>query len=173
MRFATKTTILEIVATLIVAALIFLGVHFTLESRQIEGTSMLPNLEHGQRVLILKAAYWFGEPQRGDVVVFRDSSRQLPSQYIIHRIVGLPNEKTEIRNGQVYINDAVLEEPYVQGNSTNRALETIPDDCYLIVGDNRDGSSSDIVQRDDIIGRAWLCYWPLSDWNLVRGHSYE
>ncbi|MFA5367495.1 MAG: signal peptidase I [Dehalococcoidia bacterium] len=173
MKIATKITILEVVGALLVALLLFLGVHFTLESRQVDGTSMLPNLESGQRVLVCKAAYWFGDPQRGDVVVFHDSSRPSPTDYIIHRIVGLPNEKVEIRNGQVYIDDSMLEEPYIQGNSLNRPPEIVPHDSYLIVGDNRNSASADIVPRNEIIGKAWLCYWPLSNWRLIRGHSYH
>lgn len=170
MKITTKITILEIVGTLLIALLIFMGVHFTLESRLVDGISMEPNLHTGQRVLVCKAAYWFGEPQRGDVVVFYNPSSDT---YIIHRIVGLPNEKAEIRNGQVYINDSILEEPYIQGDSINRAPGIVPDDSYLIIGDNRDVASSDIVPRSEIIGKAWLCYWPLSDWHLIRGYSYN
>jgi signal peptidase I len=170
MKIPTKTTVLEITVTLVLALLIFLGIHFTLESRQVDGTSMLPNLEHGQRVLVCKAAYWFGEPQRGDIVVFYNP---LSDKDVIHRIVGLPNEEVEIRDGQVYVNDSKLEEPYVQGNSINRAPEIVPEGSYLIVGDNRYEAASDIVPRNEIIGKAWLCYWPLSDWHLVSGHSYH
>ena len=170
MQISTKITALEIAGTLVLALLIFLGIHFTLESRQVDGTSMLPNLEHGQRVLVCKAAYWFGDPQRGDIVVFHSPSC---GKEIIHRIVGLPNEKVEIRNGQVYINDSKLEEPYIQGNLINRAPEIVPDGNYLIVGDNRYEAASDIVPRTEIRGKAWLCYWPLSDWHLVSGHSYH
>jgi signal peptidase I len=170
MQIPTKTTILEIAVTLILALLIFLGIHFTLESRQVDGTSMLPNLEHGQRVLVCKAAYWFGEPRRGDIVVFYSPSS---GKDIIHRIVGLPNDKVEIRNGQVYINDSKLEEPYIQGNLINRAPEIVPDGNYLIVGDNRYEAASDIVPRNEIIGRAWLIYWPLSNWHLASGYSYD
>lgn len=169
MSFLTKTTVLEIVGALILALLIFLGVHFTLESRQVEGTSMLPSLESGQRVLISKAAYWFGEPQRGDVVVFYDV---LNDKYIIHRIIGLPHETVEIRDGQLYVDGEFNEEPYVQDNMISRAPEKVPYGCYLIAGDNRNSTRWDIVPRSQIVGKAWLCYWPLSDWRLVRGHSY-
>jgi signal peptidase I len=170
MKIPTKITVLEIAVTLVLALLIFLGIHFTLESRQVDGTSMLPNLEHGQRVLVCKSAYWFGEPQRGDIVVFYSPSR---GKDIIHRIVGLPNEKVEIRNGQVYINDSKIEEPYIQGGLINREPEIVPDGSYLIVGDNRYEAASDIVPRNKIRGKAWLLYWPLSDWHLVSGHFYH
>jgi len=169
MKIVTKTTIIEIVVMLLIALIIFLGVHFTLESRLVNGISMWPNLEDGQRVLVCKAAYWFGEPQRGDVVVFYNV---LSDKYIIHRIVGLPGEKAEIRDGRVYINDSVLAESYIQGDYLNRAPEIIPAGCYLIVGDNRNAASSDIVPRDKIVGSAFLCYWPLSDWHLVHSYAY-
>ena len=170
MKITTKITILEIVGTLLIALIIFLGFHFTLESRLVNGTSMLPNLEHGQRVLVCKAAYWFGEPQRGDVVVFYDP---LSDKYIIHRIVELPDETVEIKNGQLYIDDEVKEEPYVLENNINRPPEKVPYGSYLVVGDNRNNPRWDIVPKSDIIGKAWLCYWPLSDWHLVRGHTYR
>lgn len=170
MKIATKTTIIEIVATLLIALVIFLGVHFTLESRLVNGISMWPNLEDGQRVLVCKAAYWFGEPGRGDVVVFHNL---LSDKYVIHRIVALPNEKAEIRDGRVYVNDSVLEESYIQGDYLNRASEIIPAGCYLIVGDNRDAASADIVPRNEIVGRAFLCYWPLGDWHLVHSYTYH
>jgi signal peptidase I len=168
----SKTTILSILATLVAALLIFFGVQAIIESRVVEGSSMEVNLHNGERLIVVKAAYWFGEPQRGDVVVFHDPSRPLGHQEIVHRIVGLPNEKVEIRNGQVYINDSKMEEPYIQGASINRAPEIVPDDSYLIVGDNRDAASSDIVPRNEIIGRVWLLYWPLSEWHIVDGYSY-
>jgi len=170
MKIPTRKTILEIAGTLVLALLIFLGVYFTLESRIVEGSSMETTLHNGQRVILVKAAYWFSEPQRGDVVVFYSPSRK---KEIIHRIVGLPNEKVEIRNGQVYINNSKLEEPYIQGNLINRAPEIVPDGNYLIVGDNRYEAASDIVPRNEIRGKAWLIYWPLSDWHIVRGYAYH
>lgn len=167
-----KSTILQILATLAVALLIFFGVQAIIESRVVEGSSMETNLHGGERLIVVKAAYWFGEPQRGDVVVFHDPSRPVGHQEIVHRIVGLPSEKVEIRYGQVYINDQKIEEPYIQENSINRTPEIIPDDSYFIIGDNRNAASSDIVPRNEIIGRVWLIYWPLGDWHLIDGYSY-
>ena len=164
-----KVAILQILVTLVVALLIFFGVQSIIESRVVAGSSMEVNLHDGERLIVVKAAYWFGEPQRGDIVVFYSPSR---AGYVVHRIVGLPNEKVEIRNGQVYINDSKMEEPYIQGNSINRAPEIVPEGSYLIVGDNRYEAAADIVPRNEIIGRVWLLYWPLSDWHLVRGYAY-
>jgi signal peptidase I len=176
MKISTKITILEITGTLIIALIIFLGVHFTLESRQVDGTSMEPSLYTGQRVLVCKAAYWFGDPHRGDVIVFRMPGE--PDRVLIKRIIGLPGDRLEISEGHVYIGDEILEEPYIneQSNVAHSSVE-VPMGYYFVMGDNR-GSSSDSrnwgpVPRENIIGKAWLCYWPLSAWHLVSGYSYQ
>jgi len=171
-----KLTILEIVGTLVLALLIFLGVHFTLESRQVDGSCMEPNLYTGQRVLVCKAAYWFGDPHRGDVIVFRKPGE--PERVLIKRIIGMPGDRLEIQDGQVYIGDELLEEPYIkESTSSDYSSIEIPMGHYFVMGDNRDYSSDSrswgTMPRENIIGKAWLCYWPLSDWHLVSGHSYH
>ena len=177
-----KATILEIVGTLVLALLIFLGVHFTLESRQVDGSCMEPNLYDGQRVLVCKGAYWFGEPSRGDVIVFHKPGE--PERILIKRIIGMPGEWIEIKDSIVYISsDALgettpLEEPYIKEPVSNdySGIE-IPHGHYFVMGDNRNYSSDSrswgTLPRENIIGKAWLCYWPLSDWHLVSGYSYE
>jgi signal peptidase I len=171
-----KLTILEITGTLVIALLIFLGVHSTLESRQVDGSCMEPNLYTGQRVLVCKAAYSFGDPHRGDVVVFRKPGE--PERVLIKRIIGMPGDRLEIQDGQVYIGDEFLEEPYIkEPTSADYSSIEIPMEHYFVMGDNRDYSSDSrswgTLPRENIIGKAWLCYWPLSDWHLVSGHSYH
>lgn len=163
-QFKMQKAIREILITVAIALLIFTGVRFVTHNYEVLGFSMEPNLHSGQRVFVSKAAYWFGEPQRGDVVVF-DTARF--SQDIIHRIVGLPGEMAEIRAGEAYIDGRRLEEAYIQGRSLTVALQKVPDNSYFIVGDNRGIASWDIVPRDRIIGKAWLRYWPLSQFGTV------
>ena len=166
-------------ATLAVALLIFFGVQAVIESRVVEGSSMETNLHNGQRLIVLKAAYWFSEPQRGDVIIFKhpdDLTRTL-----VKRVIGLPGERIEVKDGLVYINGSSLDEPYIKdlvgtycpGSYCN--LE-IPAGQYFVMGDNRQASSDSrywgTVPREDIIGRVWLLYWPLSDWHIVRGYAY-
>lgn len=173
-RNAAKLTLLEILATITLAILIFLAVNATLESRQVEGSSMNPGLENGQRVLVVKASYWFGEPQRGDVIIFQ--SPRDPGRTLVKRVIGMPGEWVEIRDGTVYIDDIPLDEPYVQG--TNRAYGPmqVPEDSYFVLGDNRNNSTDSrswgTISREAIIGQAWLCYWPLGDWHLIDGYAY-
>ncbi|MBM3132264.1 MAG: signal peptidase I [Chloroflexi bacterium] len=160
----------EILITALLALVIFLAIRSVVHNFEVSGNSMVPNLQNGQFVIVSKAAYWFSDPERGDIVVFH---RPGFGHGIIHRIVGLPGEKVEIRNGEVYVNDRKLPEPYIQGSHINRSAEIVPQNKYLIVGDNRYAASADIVARDDIVGKAWLSYWPLSEWGRAPNYSWK
>jgi signal peptidase I len=175
MKSWAKLSILEILATIILAILIFLAVNVTLESRQVEGCSMNPGLENGQRVLVVKASYWFGEPHRGEVIIFHSPSDT--ERTLIKRVIGLPGEWVEIKDGTVYINDEPLDEPYIQGNNKAYPRVQVPEDSYFMMGDNRNNSTDSrvwgMLSREAIIGRAWLCYWPLSAWHLIGDSAYS
>jgi len=170
-----KPSVLEVLGTIILAILIFLTVNATLESRQVEGCSMNPGLEDGQRVLVVKASYWFGEPQRGDVIIFHSPSD--PGRTLIKRVIGLPGEWVEIKEGTVYIDDEPLDEPYIQGDNKAYPRVQVPEGNYFVMGDNRNNSTDSrrwgMLSREFIIGRAWLCYWPLSAWHLIGGSDYD
>lgn len=170
-----KPSVLEILATIILAILIFFAVNATLESRQVEGCSMNPGLETEQRVLVVKASYWFGEPHRGDVIIFHSPSD--PERTLIKRVIGLPGEWVEIKDGTVYIDDQPLDEPYIQGNNKDYPRVLVPEDSYFVMGDNRNNSTDSrswgMLSGEFIIGRAWLCYWPLSAWHLIEGYAYD
>lgn len=165
-----KKIVREILLTVLLALVIFLAIRSVVHNFEVKGISMEPNLRNGQMVIVSKAAYWFSPPKRGDIVVFHTPRL---GYGVIHRIVALPGEKMEIRDGRVYINDRMLDEPYIQINHANRPPEIIPDGCYFIIGDNRPRASADIVPREDIIGKAWFCYWPPSDWGGVPNYSWK
>jgi len=163
----------EVVETLLLIAIIFLIVNVTTGRFKIDGTSMEPSLHNEEYVLVDKVTYLLSPPQRGDVVVFyRDGD---PKDYI-KRVVGLPGETVEVSNGSVYIDGLPLAEPYVTpfgGASPARRLGV---DEYFVMGDNR-GNSQDSrifgpIRRDNMVGRAWIVYWPPSDWALVQHHSF-
>ncbi len=159
----------EIIITVVLALLFFVAIRAVVHNFEVNGYSMEPNLHDGQFVIVSKAAYWFGDPKRGDIVVFDAPNL---NHDVIHRIVGLPGESLEIKRGQLYINGEPLDEPYTQG-SNSVSLKEIPEDCYFIIGDNRGASSSHIVPKDDIVGKAWLIYWPMDDWGSVPNHSWK
>jgi len=175
-----KVTLREILITLFLALLIFLLVQVTLQSCQVEGSCMQPNLYTGQRLLVNKASYWFGSPQRGDVIIFR--SPHDPDRNLVKRVIALPGEWVELKNGEVYITDTngdtfLLEEPYIAEPAKDPYHRTqVPEDCYFVLGDNRNYSSDSrswgMLPRENIIGKAWLCYWPLSDWHILPSYSY-
>ena len=131
---------------------------------------MEPSFYQGQRVVVVKAVYWFGEPQRGDVVIFKapDSS----DEEYIKRIIGLPGDTVEVSYGVVYINDFKLDEPYVKRSfSYSLPKQIVPAGNYFVLGDNRDISNDShkgwFLPRDNIIGKSWLITWPPSDWGVV------
>lgn len=128
----------------------------------------------------------FGSPQRGDVVVFRfpgDESRDF-----IKRIIGVPGDKVEVRIGKVFINNLPIDEPYLT-HTANYNIEplTVPPASYFVLGDNRPGSfdshswisrqptpdwpNPPFIPEGNIIGKAWLLYWPFDDWGLAPNKS--
>lgn len=163
----------EILETILPAILIALLINvFVGQATRVEGQSMEPNLHSNQRLVVEKLSYRFHGPQRFDVVVLR-----LPSQgdeLLIKRVVGLPGEAIEIRDGHVYINGEELDEPFVTQDTRPGRQEriTVPPLHVYVLGDNRshsnDSRSFGPVPIDDIIGRAWVSYWPPDDLGLVH-----
>ncbi len=155
--------------------LIFFGVRAAIESRMVEQTSMLPVLQPGDRLMVVKAAYWFSDPARGNVIIISDDF-QPEEGALVKRVIGLPGETIECKGGVVYIDGKPIEEPYVQGTTHDFSATEVPQGFYFVMGDNRQGSSDSRVfgpvPRQDIIGRVCFRYWPLSTWHLFHGYSY-
>ncbi|MBI4297582.1 MAG: signal peptidase I [Chloroflexi bacterium] len=171
--------------TIILALAIFLLVRSTLQSFVVLGSSMEPSLVDGQLILVDKASYRIHLPRRGDIVIFRSPSRT--NRFLIKRVIALPGETVEIRNGKPIICPTptekrdcwTLEESYVLLRPGENDLPTtvLPDHFYVL-GDNRAHSTDSrspsvgLVSREDIIGRAWLSLWPLQDWGLAPNYSW-
>jgi len=165
-----KAAIREILTTVLLALLFFVAIRTLAHNFEVHGFSMEPTLHDGQFIIVSRVAYWFSSPRRGDIVVFQTGRL---NRGIIHRIVGLPGELIEIRDGKLYVDGEKREEPYILRHSISVPSRKVPHDHFFIIGDNRAATSWDIVSRRDIIGRAWLIYWPISDWGLVPNHSWE
>ena len=163
----------EVLETILPAILIALLINvFVGQATRVEGQSMEPNLHSNQRLVFEKLSYRFHGPQRFDVVVLK-----LPSQgdeLLIKRVVGLPGETVEIRDGHVYVDGKELDEPFVaeETRSGRREHISVPPLHVYVLGDNRnhsnDSRSFGPVPIDDIIGRAWVSYWPPDDLGLVH-----
>ena|GEM_PF-1586168 len=171
-KWNTKNTIRETIIVLIMATLMFVGVHATLQNSEVMSESMLPTLEVKERVLIYKLAYTFGhEPQRGDIIVFKPPAQYYDDKDFIKRVIGLPGEKVEVREENVYIHKPdgsviMLDEPYLNAPPNYYYMSpTIPKDEYFVMGDNRinslDSHTGWTVKKSDIVGRAWLSFWPI------------
>ena len=154
----------EVAVTVIPAVVIALVINlFLAQATQVLGQSMEPNLHSTQRVVVEKVTYrFFHGPRRGDIVVI-----DLPGQteMLIKRVVGLPGESVEVRNGQVYIDGEQLDEPWtVRPGGGNYGPQTIPPLRVFVMGDNRgafnDSRSFGPVAIEHIVGHAWFSYWP-------------
>ena len=167
---ATGQAAREIIETILLTVLIFFGIRLVVQNFRIEGRSMEPTLHSGQYLLVNKLTYQLsGEPQRGDIIVFEAWGQD---KDFIKRVIGLPGEEIEIRDGHVKINGDVLEEPYLdQSTSDSIGPLTIPQDQFYVMGDNRHNSSDsrayEPLEADKIIGRAWLTYWPPGEIGLI------
>jgi signal peptidase I len=165
--------ILDIVETLLFAAILVIGINFVSARIRVDGFSMEPTLHTGEFVIINKLAYKLGEPGRGDVIVFRYPFD--PQQEYIKRVIGLPGDVVKIEGGSVFINGNKLDESYIAAPPQYQNQITVPEDSLFVLGDNRNNSSDSHnwgpVPRDFVIGKALFVYWPPEQWGLVQNSS--
>lgn len=171
-----KPIIREILQVVLLALVVFLVLHLVVQNFRIDGTSMVPNLDDGQYVLVNKTAYWFGRnPHRGDIIVFQAPDQ--PRYDRIKRVIGLPGETVEVKqDGTVYIDGNPLEEAYLPPNHSGASgTWTVPPDHYFVMGDNRsvsyDSREGGAIPRGKIIGKAWLIVWPIHDLGFAPNRS--
>lgn len=163
----------------IVLAVTFLIITFVGQRTHVSGESMENTLDDGDQLIVDKVTYRFHAPERYDIIVF--PFRYKDNTYYIKRIIGLPGETVQIMDdGSIYINGEKLEENYgmevIKPETIGRAAEPIElgDDEYFVMGDNRNNSSdsrTDMVgniKRENIIGKAWLRIWPVSDFGVLQ-----
>ncbi len=189
-----RSLLKDIAETLVLALIIYGAVRAGIQNFKVEGTSMEPSLHNGQYLLVNKLSFAsvgldgiagivpglsslkgsllfpFGQPQRGDVVVFRFPRD--PARDFIKRVVALPGETVEVKAGTVYVNGKKLDEPYVLDSPTySKEPTVVPHGEYYVLGDNRNNSSDSHVWGpvpiDEMIGKAWVTYWPMKDWGFI------
>lgn len=158
-------------------------VHFVGQRTEVNGLSMYDTLDDGDNLWVDKMSYRFKEPKRFDIIVFPYQGSEI---YYIKRIIGLPGEKVRIdEEGNIYINDKILDEDYgyeqIVPEMIGRAGEDIllGDDEYFVMGDNRNNSKDsrfeDVgnIKRDELIGKAAFRMWPLSKFGKIDKDSEE
>ncbi len=168
----TRLLVRDLVFALLIAVLF---VVFVVQPVKVEGTSMLPRLHDGERLFVNKLVYYhLPKLTRGDVVVFWYPNA--PDVSYVKRVIGLPGELVEVRNGRVYVNGQELSEPYLDPQldlaPESLAPTLVKPHYYFVMGDNRDHSSDSrswgLVPEKYIYGKALLRYWPLSDASVIR-----
>ncbi|MGQ0744321.1 MAG: signal peptidase I [Acidimicrobiales bacterium] len=148
---------------------------FLIQAFYIPSLSMSPALAVNDRVLVNKVTYRLGNVERGDVVVFRGDESE-GSKDLIKRVVGLPGDTLEVRDGNVMINGRVLDEPYLEPDQTSQPLSqtsrwVVGADEYFVMGDNRSNSRDsrffNPIEESAIVGKAFIKVWPLTDFSLL------
>lgn len=161
-----KSLLRETLETVILAVLIFLVIRTLVQNYRIEGQSMEPNFQHGQYLLVNKLAYRLGDYSRGDVIVFHYPNN--PSQDYIKRVIGLPGDTIEFRDGVLIVNGLNVAEPYDQiPIARNIQAQTVAPGFLYVLGDNRPASSDTRtwgqLSQEFVIGKAWFAIWPVGD----------
>lgn len=197
----------ELLETALFILLVFFIVRGIVQNFKIEGSSMEPTLHTGQYILVNKLVYFhfdlnaplrlfpgqeqlpqriiypFHPPRRGDIVVF-EYPRDVSKDYI-KRVIGLPGETVEVRDGKVFVNGVELEQPFLQGASTyciagypcQSGPVQVPEGQIFVMGDNRANSSDsrewNALPLDRVVGQAWVIYYPVAEWGLVPHYQYD
>jgi signal peptidase I len=196
---SARSLIWEIIQTVLLTIAIFLAVRSVVQNFRVEGASMDPTLHTGQYLLINKVLYAradgtlldrlipdrtpqdtpnfiFGGPIRGDIIVFLSPGQT--DKDFIKRVIGLPGETVRVVNGQVFVNGKPLEEPYLTHHATyDFESKVVPPGSYFVLGDNRPNSSDShlgwFVPADNLIGKAWVSYWPPAEWGVMAAAAYS
>lgn len=159
----------ELIETVVLTAVVFFVVTFTVRPYRVEGVSMQPGLQNGDLVVVSQIAYDFGgQPQRGDVIVLHPPSD--PSVVYVKRVIGTPGDQLFITPNAVYVNGHKLDEAYIKlidpSAMENQPLGkiTLGPGQYFVMGDNRQNSTDSrvfgYVPRQNIIGKAEVVFWP-------------
>jgi len=175
--------ILDFIQSIVLALAVFVLLYlFVAQPNEVKGSSMLPNFVDKEFLLTEKISYYLGEPQRGDVVIFKAPSTEpcaADECEYIKRIIGVPGDRVMVKEGQVYLNGKLLDQAFlpngvvtVEGEYAKEGEEeTVPSGEYLCFGDNRehsrDGREFGPIKKELIVGKAFFKYWPISSVGLV------
>lgn len=176
---------LEFLETAALALLFFALMYLVaFQPHQVNGNSMLPNFIDKEYLLTNKLSYRFGEVQRGDVVIFKAPDN--PEYEYIKRIIGLPGDSIQVKDGQFWVNGQPIDEssylPLTTHTSAGNYLKAgkeiaLSADTYFVAGDNRSNSSDSRdfgpVPVQNLVGKAWFMYWPPTRLGLIKHDRYS
>jgi signal peptidase I len=165
-----KRFMLDLLETLVLAVVLFLVINAVSARVRVDGFSMRPTLEDGEFILVNRLAYKLGDPKRGEIIVFR--SPVVPDEDLIKRVIGLPGDEIEVRDGAVYVNGSPLDEPYIAASPIYSGKWQVVDGFLFVLGDNRNDSSDShswgLVPMANVVGRSILIYWPFAEWGMLN-----
>lgn len=165
----------DVVLVIVVLAVVFILKNYVLINAVIPSGSMENTIMTGDRVFGNRLAYRFGEPERGDIVIFKYPDNE--EELYIKRVIGLPGDKVEIRDGLVYLNDSAkpLEEPYLKETPVgDYGPYKVPEDGYFMLGDNRNWSKDSrfwentYVTREEVLAKAVFRYYPFDEIGTIE-----
>lgn len=163
-----KAHLRETFVTLLIALIILGAMRAVVQSYRVQGKSMEPSFFEGQYLMVNKLADRLHPPRRGDVIVFWPP--KFTDKPYIKRVIALPGERITLRDGSIFIDGVLLDEPsYIPSTVPYREVTLlVPEGQYYVLGDNR-GNSSDSrfwgpVPEENIIGAVWFSYWPPGEW---------
>jgi signal peptidase I len=159
----------DVFETLVLALVLFVGINVISARIRVDGASMEPTLATGEYLVVNRMSYRLGTPQRGDIIVFHFPGN--PQEEYIKRVIGLPGDEVEVKNGTVYVNGQPLDETYLDTTTNYTDSWKIPEGQLFVLGDNRNNSSDShnwgTVPMEYVVGKAILVYWPPTDWALI------
>jgi signal peptidase I len=166
--------LLEILQTVALAGAFYIVISLVTARVVVEGPSMRPTLLSGEWIVVNRLTYKLGSPHRGDVVVFLPPT-DAQTDDLIKRVIGLPGETLEIREGAVWIDGVKLEESYISSTTSPDNRWQLGADELFVMGDNRglslDSRSFGPISLKEVVGKAWVIYWPPSEWGPLDWRS--
>lgn len=165
-----KRFLLDVVETVVLAVVLFVGINAVSARVRVDGQSMRPTLEDGEFLLVNKTEYFFGDVQRGDIVVFHFPLN--PDEDLIKRVIGLPGDKVMVENNLVSVNGQQLDEPYIADAPMYSGEWLVAEGHLFVLGDNRNNSNDSkdwgLLPMENVVGKAVLIYWPPPMWDMLE-----
>lgn len=170
-----------LVSIIVAVALAFCIRTFLVEPYMVEGSSMYPTLVNHERVMVDKLSYFFADPKKGEIIVFRYPKDQ--SRDFIKRVIAVGGDTIEMRQGKVFVNGTMLNEGYIYKddpkgpNLSDYKKSVVPEGHIFVLGDNRNNSEDsrfadvDFVPLQLVKGRAALVFWPLDQFHLIKADT--
>ena len=163
----------DLVVSIVIAVVLAMIIRtFVVELYLVDGPSMRPTLQHAQRLVVNKFIYHFRAPEKGEVLIFRYPKD--PSRDFIKRVIAVPGDTIEIKDGNVFVNGELQNEDYILSKCRgDYPKSTIPEGHIFVMGDNRNNSEDSrfpdvgFVPFDLIKGKAMLVFWPLDAWKTL------